>query len=63
MGIYSEISSSTEINASAPCSAEFAIKAHFPDDRGQTFPAVGIPYRALTAQGVVEGRLDGSGEV
>ncbi len=42
---------------------EFALKAHFPDDRGQTFPAVGIPYIALTAQGGVEGRLDGSGEV
>jgi len=63
MSKYSEVSSSTEINASAPCSAEFALKAKFPDDKQQSYPAKGIPYRAHTPQGVVEGTLDGNGEV
>ena len=63
MGKYSEVSSSTETNASAPCSVEFALKAHFPDDKQQTYPAEGIPYKAYTPQGLVEGTLDGNGEV
>jgi hypothetical protein len=63
MSKYSEVSSCNEVNASAPCSVEFALKAKFPDDKQQTYPAKGIPYRAHTPQGVVEGMLDGNGEV
>ena len=64
MGKWSEVSLCDEVNASAPCSVEFALKAHFPDDKQQTYPAKGIPYRATnTPQGTIEGVLDGNGEV
>lgn len=63
MGKYSELSSTTEVNASAPCSVEYQLQAHFPDDKGQTYPAKDIPYTARTPQGVVEGTLNAKGEV
>ena len=63
MGKYSEISSTTEVNASAPCSVEYQLQAKFPDDKGQTYSAKGIAYTAQTPQGAVDGVFDGNGEV
>jgi len=63
MGKYSEVSSTTEVNASAPCAVEFGLKANFPDDKQQTYPATNIPFKARTPQSIVEGVLDSNGEV
>ena len=61
---WSEVSLCNEVNASAPCSVEFTLKACFPDDKQQTYLAKGIPFRATnTPQGTIEGVLDGNGSV
>ena len=61
---WSEVSLCDEVNASAPCSVEFTLKACFPDDKQQTYLAKGIPFRATnTPQGTIEGVLDGNGSV
>jgi len=61
---WSEVSLCDEVNASAPCSVEFTLKACFPDDKQQTYLAKGIPFRATnTPQGTIEGVLDSNGSV